>query len=213
MRGANIHMTEAVDLTVHYTDELEDRIAAWARAKIEPKRIGHVRGVVNMVEHLALLYAPDDVRRARLAGWIHDVAKHWSDDELLDFARSHRLPISDTERTVPSLLHGAVGYALANDIFLLDDAALRAACANHTTGAPNMDTLDKIVFLGDLIEPGRSFPGIMPIREEAQVDLDTAVLRAVDFTIAHLIDRHKIIEPRAILLHNQLLASGSYYSD
>ncbi len=205
-------MTEAADLTVHYTDELEDRIASWARAKIEPKRITHVRGVVDTVENLALLYAPDDVRRARLAGWIHDVAKHWSNDELLDFAESHRLPISYTERQVPSLLHGAVGYALANDVFSLDDPVLRDACANHTTGAPNMETLDKIVFLGDLIEPGRSFPGITPIREEAQLDLDAAVLRAVDFTIAHLIDKHKIIEPRAILLHNQLLASGSYYT-
>ncbi len=206
-------MNEAADLTVQYTDELEGRIAAWARAKIEPKRIGHVRGVVESVEHLALRYAPDDVRRARLAGWIHDVAKHWSDEELLDFAESHRLPVSDTERQVPSLLHGAVGYALANDVFLLEDDGLRAACTNHTTGAPDMALLDKIIFVGDLIEPGRSFPGITPIREEAEIDLDTAVLRAVDFIIAHLVDRHRIIEPRAILLHNQLLASGSDYTD
>lgn len=205
-------MTEAADLTIHYTDELEDRIAAWSRAKIEPKRIAHVRGVVETAEQLALKYAPEEVRRARLAGWIHDVAKHWSNDELLSFAESHRLPMSNTERQVPMLLHGAVGYALANNVFMLDDDALCSACANHTTGAPNMPILDKIVFVADLIEPGRTFSGIAPIRTDAEKDLDVAVLHALDFTILHLIERRKIIEPKAILLHNQLTGAGIRYA-
>ena len=205
-------MTEAPNVILRYTRELEERVAAWALSKIEPKRISHVRWVVETAERLALQHAPDDVMRARLAGWIHDVAKHWPEDDLLDYAEAHRLAISETERQVPSLLHGAVGYALANDVFLFDDDALRAACAYHTTGAPDMDTLAKIVFLADMIEPGRSFPGVEAIRADADGDLDVAMLRGIDFTITNLIERQKMIEPRAVLLHNQLVGEGVRYT-
>ena len=51
-----------------YNQELEERVAAWARAKIAPNRLGHVEGVVETCETLARRYAPDDVARARLAG-------------------------------------------------------------------------------------------------------------------------------------------------
>ncbi|MFO7321956.1 MAG: bis(5'-nucleosyl)-tetraphosphatase (symmetrical) YqeK [Chloroflexota bacterium] len=194
-----------------YNQELEERVAAWARAKIAPNRLGHVEGVVETCETLARRYAPDDVARARLAGWIHDAAKHWPDDDLLAYAEANHLPITEGDRAVPMLLHGIVAYALAADIFELNDPELAAACNHHTTGAPGMGTLEKIVFLADLIEPGRDFPGVEALREAAERDLDTAVLMAVDHTLRYLIDRQRVIDPRALLLRNELLLNGVRY--
>lgn len=194
-----------------YTPELEERVANWARNKIAPNRIAHVEGVVETCAALAQLYAPDDIGRARLAGWIHDAAKHWPDGDLLAYAEAHGLPVEDGDRDVPMLLHGIVAYALAADIFGLDDDELMAACAHHTTGAPGMGTLAKILFLADLIEPGRSFPGVDALRREATRDLDAAVLMAVDQTLRYLIDGQRPIDARALLLRNQLLGDGVGY--
>jgi predicted HD superfamily hydrolase involved in NAD metabolism len=200
------------DHVLRITPELEERVEAWARAKIPPNRLAHVEGVVSTVDRLAQKYAPDQVARARLAAWIHDAAKHWPDDELLDYAEAHGLPISSGERDVPMLLHGGVAYELANEIFGFDDPALRSAAAYHTTGAPGMNALDKIVFLGDLIEPGRDFPGVKELRQEAERDLDSAVLAAADQTLRHLIDKNRVIDPRAVLLRNELLEAGVRYN-
>lgn len=196
-----------------YNAEFEAQVEAWALEQVSSRRSSHVQGVVEMVDALALLYAPDEVMRARLAGWIHDAAKRWSDADLLAYAEAHGLPVNDAERAVPMLLHGAVGYAIAAEYFDLDDPALASACAKHTTGDPDMSLLDKIVFLGDMIElRTRDFPGVDVLRDEALRDLDAALLRALDMTLLQLINRGKQIDPRPLLLRNRLIAAGVTYT-
>jgi predicted HD superfamily hydrolase involved in NAD metabolism len=197
--------------TTPYNLDLEDRVANWAKSKIAPNRIAHVEGVVETAGQLAERYAPEAVMAARLAGWIHDAAKHWSESELLAYARANDIRVSAAERETPMLLHGVVGYSLANAIFGFDDPALRDACAYHTTGAPGMGLLAKIVYLADMIEPGRDFPGVGDLRLEAERDLDVAVLHATDHTLRHLINKQKPADPRALLFRNQLLAKGVRY--
>ena len=191
-----------------YTTTFEKQIQAWAEERITPKRIPHVRGVVETVDNLARLYAPEDMMRARLAGWIHDSAKHLSDEELLDIAEKYGWNITGSERQVPMLLHGVVGYLQASDLFGFDDPQIRSACAYHTTGSPDMNVLDKIVMIGDLIEPTRQYDGVDELRRLAESDLDTAVLKSVDATLIYLIKRGRMIDPRPLLLRNKLLAEG-----
>lgn len=204
-------LDKATSQPSHYTAELDERVETWAKVKIAPNRIAHVEGVVQTADALARKYAPESVIAARLAGWIHDVAKHWSNDELLTYASAHGLRVTPAERATPSLLHGAVGYELANAIFGFDDPALREACAFHTTGAPNMGALAKIVYLADMIEPGRDFPGVDVLRQEAEANLDSAVLHAVDHTLRHLITKQRQADPRALMFRNALLAQGVHY--
>lgn len=198
-------------MTTLYTEAFEKQVQKWAEERIAPKRIPHVRGVVETVGELARRYCPDEIQRARLAGWIHDAAKHLSDEELLRIAESHDWEIIESERLVPMLLHGAVGYLQAADKFGLDDLRLRSACAYHTTGAPNMNTLDKIVMVGDLIEPTRNYEGVDVLRRLASEDLDQAVLLSVDATLLYLIKRQRVIDPRPLELRNQLLMAGIRY--
>jgi predicted HD superfamily hydrolase involved in NAD metabolism len=195
-----------------YTPKFEVQVSAWVKTQIGPDRLDHVNGVVETAARLAARYAPDQVERVRLAGWIHDVAKDWDDAALLAYAESHHLPISPTERAVPLLLHGAVGYALAAEQFGLDDPLLQSACALHTTGAPGMTVVDKIAFVADLIEPTRAAHRVGDVRRAVDLDLDAGVLCAVDTVLRHLIRRQRIIDPRAFDLRNQLLAAGVRYA-
>jgi predicted HD superfamily hydrolase involved in NAD metabolism len=195
-----------------YTPDFEAQVRAWAEAQIKPKRFKHVCGVVDVVDRLARRYAPDEVMRARLAGWVHDAAKRLPDEELLRIAEARGLPIAESERLVPMLLHGAVGYVLADEVFDLHDPALQSACAYHTTGAEEMTALDKIVYLGDLIEAGRDFPGVDDLRAEAERDLDSALLLAIDHTLRYLIMRGQYIDPRPVFLRNRLILAGVRYA-
>lgn len=195
-------------MTQHYTSEFEALIRAWACQQIPAKRLQHVEGVVEMVDELACRFAPEDIMLVRLAGWIHDVAKALSDEELLNAAERFGWPVSPIERDAPQLLHGAISYLMADENFKLNDQRLQSACVLHTTGGPGMNTTDKIVMLGDAIEHRtRDYDGVDEIRTAASINLDTAVLMLVDRTLEHLIRRGRVIDPRAVDLRNELLRS------
>lgn len=194
-----------------YTPDLEARIGQWAEGQVPPERVAHVRGVVITASRLAERYAPGEGPRVRLAGWIHDVAKAWTDGQLTAYADAHDLPVTPTERQFPMLLHGAVGYHIANSHFGLDDDKLREACALHTTGAPGMSIAAKIVFLADLAEPTRKFKRIRRLRAALDHDLDTALLLALDIVLRRLIKKGRPIDPRGVELRNRLLWAGVSY--
>lgn len=193
---------------ITYSPAFEESVRQWVETLLVPPRLDHVRGVVCTASDLAARYAPDEAPRARLAAWLHDAAKPWTEAALLDYAERHNLPITPGDRQVPMLLHGAVGYALAVERFGLDDPAVREACAVHTTGAPEMSVLAKIIYVADMIEPGRSFSGVDELRAEAARDLDAALLGAASFKLRHLIRRQRTIDPRAFAHYNALIAAG-----
>lgn len=188
-----------------YTPEFEIEVRTWALTLIPKKRQVHVRGVVDMAAELAERYAPDQVMLVRMAAWIHDVAKEMSDQELLAQAAQFNLPISPIEKDVPMLLHGIVGYLLADNQFNLKDPRLASACNYHTTGDPDMSITDKIVMLADAIEPTRAYPTVDELRKLAQENLDKAILALTDRTIIHLIEKKQAIDPRVLGLRNALL--------
>lgn len=188
-----------------YTPEFEAEVQAWATARIPTERIPHVEGVVATVDQLAQQYAPDAINMVRLAGWLHDSAKALSDEELLQLAADYELPITPMERIVPMLLHGAVGYAVANAEFAFNNPRLESACVYHTTGAPDMTITDKIVMVGDAIEPTRKYRGVRELRLLAEEVLDEAVLQLANQTIERLTSRNRAVDPRVIELRAVLL--------
>jgi predicted HD superfamily hydrolase involved in NAD metabolism len=188
-----------------YTDEFEERIIEWVRKRESVKRFAHTERVVATVTILAERWAPDDVMTCRLAGWIHDAAKSYSDSKMLQAAQKYRIPIGPIEWEKPMLLHGAVAYHRAAKKFDLNDERIKTACTHHTTGHPDMNLTDKLLFLADLTEPERNFPLVAHIRDLAMIDIDKALLLAVDGTLRYLLSSKRIIDPRLLLLYNQLV--------
>lgn len=79
--------------------------------------------------------------------------------------------MTEFERANPQLLHAKTGAAAAQSIFGESDAVV-SAIKYHTTGKPDMTALEKIIYLADMIEPNRTYPGVDAIREAAARDLD-----------------------------------------
>ena len=148
------------------------------------KRRAHAQGVADTAVRLAQKYGADAQQAAR-AGILHDVTKALTAEEQRRLADRWQLPVTAFERENPQLLHAKTGAAAARRIFGENEAVV-SAIEYHTTGKPDMTSLEKIIYLADMIEPGRSYPGVDAIREAAARDLDAGVLLALERTIAFL---------------------------
>lgn len=178
------------------------------RARLDAPRFHHTMGVVISAEELASQYGADPVK-ARAAALLHDVAKGYGRERLLKEALEFGIVLSDIERRAPSLIHAPLGAEVARREFGVGDPDILAAVRYHTTGRAGMSLLEKVVFLADYVEPGRTHPGVERVREAARHDLDRAALLALDQTIVYLVERGELIAPDAVAARNDLLTRGA----
>ena len=125
-------------------------------------------------------------------------------DRLLALARSS-VAKDRVARAEPRLLHAPVGAALLPLEMKITDTAVLNAIACHTTGSSRMSLLARIVYLADVIEPSRDYPGVERLRQEAFQDLTGALLAAVENTIGSVLARGLLLHPRSVSFRNQLL--------
>ena len=138
-------------------------------------RYQHVLGVEQTCVEMAKCHGVD-VKKASIAGLLHDCAKCLTPDELLSVAREHGIEILPIEEKNPYLLHDRVGAILAKERYGIEDREILEAIACHTVGRENMTLLDKILYVADYIEPGRDkAPNLDMLRELARNDLDQCV--------------------------------------
>ena len=156
------------------------------KRKLSEARFHHTLGVTYTAAALAMRY-DIDLNQAMTAGLLHDCAKYMSADELLKYCERYRIEVTTTEKLNPALLHAKVGAMLAAKKYHVKDKEILSAIIHHTTGYPNMATLDKIVFVADYIEPNREeLPKIEEIRKQAFVNLDKALVMILRATLNHL---------------------------
>ena len=172
--------------------------------KLMPKRYKHSLGVRDTAAILAKRFG-GSIEKAEVAGLMHDCAREFSEDKLLKMADQFNIGIGKIERESPVLLHAYVGAVLAETIYGIHDVEIKQAIRTHTTGGRNMSLLDKIIYLADVIEPSRNFPGVENLRALAEVDLNLAVMTALDQSILHIIQEKGLIHPDTILARNEFL--------
>ena len=163
--------------------------------ELEPKRFEHTLGVEYTAASLAMRYDVS-IEDALVAGLLHDCAKCISGEKLIDICEKQHIDINNVERKNPSLLHTKVGEYLAQEIYDIHDSDILNAIRYHTTGRPGMSILEKIVFIADYIEPGRKqAPNLEEIRKLAFTDLDNALIRILEDTLAYLKDSEDEVDP------------------
>lgn len=160
------------------------------------KRYEHTLGVEYTAAALAMRYGAN-VNDALLAGLLHDCAKCLSDEKLIEICEKNQLPMTETERKLPFLLHGKVGGYLAEKKYGVQNREVIDAIVNHTVGREGMGLLEKIVFVADYIEPGRKHAAnLEELRQLAFQNLDRALLRILEGTLTHLKTNGYAIDPR-----------------
>lgn len=156
------------------------------KKKLDPGRFEHTLGVAYTCQALAMRYEYD-LHKAELAGLLHDCAKRFDNEAMLDKCIRHGIPMTDGEVRDPSLLHAKLGAWYAREKYGVEDEEILNAIACHTTGKLKMTLLDKILYVADYIEPGRYKAAELPkMRKLAFIDLDLACLSIMESILKYL---------------------------
>ena len=174
------------------------------RAWMSVARRRHAAGTVTAAVELAGRFGADP-SGAALAGHYHDLARDLPPADLLALATRFGLFVDPVSRRAPTVLHGQVAAEVAREQFGVTAPEVLGAIAWHTTGIPRPRLLEKILFVADAIEPGRSYPGLDEIRAAAGRDLDEAMLLAVDSKLIYLVAGGRLVHPRLLAARNSLL--------
>lgn len=159
------------------------------------ERFAHCCGVATIARDLAPVWgvARD---KAHFAGLLHDYARNLAEPELLSLAQKHAYPIDLLEQKHPILLHGVVGAFLVQESGLCDDCEILAAIRLHVTGDCGMTSLDQLVFVADMVEPGRCYDGVENLRDLAATDPRQAFISALKLKMAYLEQSGAGVHPR-----------------
>ena len=148
---------------------------------LKPERVNHVLGCRDTAVAMARVWGVDETDAAR-AGLLHDVTKALSGTLQLTFCREYGMLTDDFSQRNPKILHALTGAMVARHIFGEKEAVVQAI-RWHTTGRPNMTTLEKIIYVADYMEPNRDFPGVEELRRLAFTDLDGALRLGLTMTL------------------------------
>ena len=168
------------------------KIKKYLKKHLTNDRYHHTLGVASTAVAMAMRYNPDPsnsnfIKRAELAGLLHDCAKCMDNNKKLRICEKNNLSCSSFEKSHPYLLHGKVGAYIAQTKFKIEDNDILQAITWHTTGRPDMSLLEKIIFIADYIEPSRNpVPELNLIRQLAFVDIDKAMEKILSNTLKFL---------------------------
>ncbi|MFV0344066.1 MAG: bis(5'-nucleosyl)-tetraphosphatase (symmetrical) YqeK [Anaerocolumna sp.] len=154
------------------------------------KRFIHCLGVSDTCFSLAIRY-DYPMEKAIMAGLLHDCAKDLTDEMFLSECFKYNIAVTEVEERRPDLLHAKLGAYYAANKYGIQDSEILSAIAYHTTGKPDMDLLEKILYVADYIEPNRSgeyIPNLNAIRKLAYVDLDKALYLITENVVKYLIE-------------------------
>lgn len=176
-------------------NRLYDAVANWKHLPMEtlepivirllnPNRVRHVLGCRDTCVELARRWGADETDAAR-AGLLHDITKALDGPLQLTLCGAYGKMLDDFSRKYPKTLHALTGSLVAERIFGENEAVVSAICS-HTTGKAGMNTLEKIVYVADYMEPNRDFPGVERLRRLAFSDLTAALKLGLEMTLEHL---------------------------
>ncbi len=128
--------------------------------------------------------------KALLASALHDCGKNvpLSSELLRGFAFPEGVPAPVPE----PVAHQFTGAYLAENLFGIEDEEIVDAIRYHTTGRENMTPLGKLVYLSDLLEEGRQFPGVERLRKLFYEDLDACFAESIAEQTEYLLRRGEV---------------------
>ncbi|WP_252502887.1 bis(5'-nucleosyl)-tetraphosphatase (symmetrical) YqeK [Sporosarcina sp. Marseille-Q4943] len=169
--------------------------------RLPRRRFEHVMRVTEKAKELASRYnVPVD--KAEKAALFHDIAKFMEPADMRKLIEEN----GEDKRLLSfhhELWHAAAGRIIAEKEFGVKDMDILNAIRFHTTGRAGMSDLEKLVYIADLIEPGRNFPGIKELRNAADLQIDEAMKVCIVHSVLYLIDKRVAVFPDSIECYNE----------
>lgn len=190
---------------MNYTKISEQELKKWLESNLSAERYSHSLGTAECAEKLAEKFGLNP-QKAYVAGLLHDAAKCFSNEKLLEIIHSH-LDVEESELQNYKTLHAPVSAYIAEKDFGVSDKEILSAIRWHTLGKLDMTDFEKIVFLADKIEPNtreeEKTAEIVKYLDEEN-GLNKAILKCYKNTIKSLVKRDLKICYLTIEIYNKL---------
>ncbi|MGL5348092.1 MAG: bis(5'-nucleosyl)-tetraphosphatase (symmetrical) YqeK [Peptostreptococcaceae bacterium] len=169
------------------------------------KRFIHSLNVAKCAVELSKVYGLNE-ESAYIAGITHDCAKYLTEEKVNYYVNKYKIKLDEFEINNIALSHSLIGSYIALNELEIKDEDIISSIKYHTTGKENMTMLEKVIYMSDLIEENRSFPGVDLLRKKTfEGELDEALLISFNNTIKFVIDNNQLIHPRTINARNYLM--------
>ena len=172
-----------------------DYFIAFTARQLTPERFRHSLGVMQMMEELAPIYNLHKTS-AMIAGILHDIAKEFTPEELINMARENNIAVRTEYDKIPLFLHGPVGACYIAQKFGEIDSIILDAISRHSyfgEGAALSPSFCWCLRFADLLEPSRDW-------EELRNQLKPIVYSAKIGEAAYLLMRWIIPFHESLLL-------------
>ncbi len=184
---------------------LHETIAEYLSSHLQPARYRHTIGTAKVAAILAQKHGVD-IKDAVLAALLHDAGKGYSKDQMITYAKKHRVEAPCREEIIkhnPSLLHGYISAHIARTKFKVTKRDVLDAIAQHTLGGPSMTKLAKILYVADITAPDRRYASVSKLRRLAMRNLELAMREAEKVKLDFCIKKNAWLHPTAILTWNE----------
>lgn len=173
--------------------------------RLSPRSLEHSEATAGAAELIAKIYGANP-HVACLTGLLHDWAREESPGYLVRRALEIGISVGPVERAVPYLLHAGVGAYDLDAHFAGISPRVLDAVRRHTLGAVTMSELDMIIYVADMIEPGRRYEGATHLRSlVGNVTLFELYANAYQMSFRQLIREHKHLHPTTVDAWNAIV--------
>jgi predicted HD superfamily hydrolase involved in NAD metabolism len=176
---------------------------ALLKASLPTKRYEHSIAVYKTAKEIAKTCGVD-VEKAKLAGLLHDCGREIPTKNFIEKIKELSIKADIVEINQPILLHDKLGVYYAEHKYDVHDKEILDAILYHTTGAPHMSKLAMVIYLADILEPARDYPGVDDLRKLVTQDLEQTLFQAYIQTIKFLLDGKQLVHPNCIEAYNEL---------
>lgn len=155
----------------------------WAAQFLSNSRLKHVERVVLLAVELCRRHQLPCINAVKRAGALHDIAKFLSPEQLTAIGIPSDMRYSRLYQAYQPVWHAFAGAAMVKYLDVCQDHVILSAIKWHTTGRPDMTTVEQVIFVADFCEPGRGHPLAKAVAEIAHQSLDLATAIISQFLV------------------------------
>ncbi|MDO4155360.1 MAG: bis(5'-nucleosyl)-tetraphosphatase (symmetrical) YqeK [Oscillospiraceae bacterium] len=176
------------------------------KQRLSKERYEHSTRVAKECKRLAEIYHVNaDI--AEFTGMVHDICKEMKSEEQEPLLKaSEGFEITDEEWASKKLWHGIAGAQMLKQQYRVGNQTILNAVRYHTVARKGMTTLEKIVYLSDMTEEGRSFIDVHVLRNAVNRDLDLGMYYALRISIEKVMQKGGLLPKHTIEAYNQYVA-------
>lgn len=163
-------------MNIHSIDK--NQILNIVKQNTSDSRFEHTLRVADLATKLAHHYKVD-ADKTWLAAVLHDLEKNISLEENDDLVNLYGLDKKYLGNK--NLSHSKLAAAVSRDKLGIDDEDILNAIAFHTTGRSDMSMLEKIIFVADTCEEGRTYKEAAFLREKAFENIDDVCIFILEY--------------------------------